>query len=92
VIEANPDQVPIARPRASPVKVALSSASDSGTASAPPIPCSALAASTISIDGASAQASEATAKTAIPIMYIRRRPYRSPSAPPSRISAERNRV
>src|SRR5688500_14236810 len=34
------------------------------------------------------QRSEATVKTAIPRLKIRRRPYLSPSAPPTRIKAE----
>jgi len=90
MIEANPDHVPIARPRSAPVNVTLISASDSGSASAAPMPCTERATiSTITL-GASAPPTDAKPKIAIPIAKNFRRPKRSPSAPPTRISAERN--
>jgi hypothetical protein len=54
----------------------------SGVNSAPPAPCTARAATSAPIVGASAAAAEPAVKTATPIVNIRRRPNRSPSAPP----------
>ena len=50
--------------------------------SAPPTPCTARAATSVPIVGASAAAADPAVKTATPIVNIRRRPNRSPSAPP----------
>ena len=41
----------------------------------------------VTLFGASAQAPEATANTTVPTVSIRRRPYRSPAAPPNSKSA-----
>ncbi len=74
VIAANPDHVPIARPRSTPVNVALMSASDSGIAHAAPIPWMQRAAISTSMLGAKAQASEAAVKITIPMTKSRLRP------------------
>ena len=58
----------------------------SGVNSAPPAPCTARAATSTPIDGARAAAAEPAVKTATPIVNIRRRPNRSPSAPPVKSS------
>ena len=79
-------QLPIAAPRSDAEKVFTITASELGTSSAPAIPCTARAATSGPIDGASAHASDATPKPATPIAKIRRSPYRSPSDPPTRIS------
>ncbi|PBC71282.1 hypothetical protein BX265_5879 [Streptomyces sp. TLI_235] len=83
----SPDQAPTAAPRSSAWNTACSMASEPGVSSAPPTPCSARAAISTSMFGAAAQNAEATANQATPIRNTRRRPYRSPSEPPSRISA-----
>jgi hypothetical protein len=57
-----------------------------GVRSAPPTPCSTLAAMRNSAVGASAHSREAPVKAITPITNTRRRPTRSPSEPPSRIS------
>ena len=74
--------IPIAAPRRSGGKAALSSASPSGITSAAPAPWTARAAISSPTFGASAQAAEARAKRVSPTAYIRRRPSRSPSAAP----------
>ena len=56
VSEAKPDHVPIALPRSSPVNVTLISASDSGTASAAPMPCTERATISTMMLGAAAHA------------------------------------
>ena len=83
----DPAQVPIARPRSPSGKCALMIARLLGTSSAPPIPCTARAAISTPAPGAIAQATDAAVKTATPIAKTRRRPNRSPAAPPTRISA-----
>ncbi len=85
----NPDHSPTARARSSGWKLAWMSASDPGVSSAPPTPWSARAAMRIPAFGASPQSSEAAANQTTPTTNTRRRPYRSPSAPPSRISPAR---
>ncbi|GJI87247.1 hypothetical protein RugamoR1_04100 [Rugamonas sp. R1(2021)] len=56
-------------------------ASELGTSSAAPMPCSARATfSTIAV-GAMAQATEAAVNSAKPVMKVRREPNLSPSAP-----------
>ena len=72
--DANPDQVPIARPRSAPVNAALTSASDCGIANAAPIPWTQRAATSSGAFGAAAHAPEATAKSAMPTTNQRRRP------------------
>jgi hypothetical protein len=57
-----------------------------GGSSAPPIPCSSRAKISASALGATAHKSEAAVNQAVPITKMRRRPMRSPSEPPSRIS------
>jgi hypothetical protein len=61
-------------------------ASELGVTSAPAAPCSARAATSRLIDGASAHASEKAPKAAIPVVNARRAPQTSPTEPPSRIS------
>ena len=77
-----PDHTPSASPRCCGGNASASSVSVSGVAIAAPIPCSARAAISRSLDGASADAAEATVNSAIPAMNIRLRPKRSPSAAP----------
>jgi len=89
VIAAAPDHVPIARPRAAPAKLAEIKARLPGVASAPPTPWIARATSRKRRLGASAHAADAAAKSAMPTTKIRRRPYTSPSEPPTRMSAAR---
>ena len=60
--------------------------SDPGTSSAPPMPCSTRAATSSPVVGASPHSSEAAANQTTPTRKTRRRPYRSPSAPPSSTS------
>ncbi len=62
------------------------SASEPGVRSAPPIPCNALAAMSVPAFGAIPHSSEAAANHTTPTTKVLRRPYRSPSEPPSRIS------
>ena len=64
-------------------------ASEPGVSSAPPMPCSARAAMSTPMSGASPHSAEASANQITPMRKIRRRPSRSPSAPPSRISPAR---
>ena len=75
-----PDQMPSASPRLSAAKASLSRVSDSGVITAPPRPCTARAAISASVVGASAAAAEATVKIATPDANTVRRPSRSPSA------------
>jgi hypothetical protein len=64
----------------------------SGVTIAPPTPCTARAAISAPIDGASAAAAEPTVKIAIPIRNRRLRPNLSPSAAPIRSSTAKVRV
>ena len=57
-----------------------------GVTSAPPMPCSVRAAISAWMPGASAQSTEAAVNHTEPMTKTRRRPNRSPAAPPSRIS------
>ncbi len=84
-----PDQRPTAAERSSGWNTAWSIASEPGVSSAPPMPCTARAAISTSMVGAAAQAADAAANQTTPSRKIRRRPYRSPSAPPSRIRPAR---
>ncbi len=79
-------QLPIAGPRSSSGKVATITASALGVSSALATPCSARAAISAWIEGASAHSSDATPKPPTPSAKTRRSPYRSPSEPPIRIS------
>jgi hypothetical protein len=83
----SPDQAPIALGRSSGWKLAWISASEPGVSSAPPTPCRARAATSTSMLGASPHSADATANQHTPTRNTRRRPNRSPSEPPSRISA-----
>ena len=85
-IDTNPVHAPIARARSSGTKAASMIARLPGVSSAPPTPCSARAAISTPTDGATAHSAEATVNQAMPITNTRRRPMRSPSAPPNRIS------
>ena len=67
-------KMPIAAPRFSGGKAALSRARPSGMISAAPAPWSARAAISVSTFGASAQAADETVKTARPTAYSLRRP------------------
>ena len=87
-----PPHAPSARPRFSAGTAALRMVSVSGVTIAPPTPCSARAAFSTSIDGASAANAEAAVKIASPITNSRRRPKRSPSAAPVRSSTAKVRV
>ena len=62
-----------------------------GTIAAAATPFNARAAIIVPGVGASATASEARTKSAIPAMKTRPTPNRSPAAPPTRISAESGR-
>ena len=77
-----PDQTPIAIPRRSGGNASASRVSVSGVTIAAPMPCSARAAISRPIDGATAEAAEERVKRTIPAMNIRLRPKRSPSAAP----------
>jgi hypothetical protein len=75
-----PDQMPRARPRFSGANTSLRRVSESGVITAPPRPCSARAAMSASVVGASAAAADETVKMPIPTAKTVRRPSRSPSA------------
>ena len=85
-------QIPSATPRRAAGNASERIVSVSGITSAPPRPCTARAAMSASIDGASAAAAEATVKSAIPNANMRRRPKRSPSAAPVRRKTAKVRV
>ena len=75
-----PSRIPMADPRRSAEKAALTSASESVITSAPPTPWTARAAISQPASGASAHATEASENKARPAVNIRRRPNLSPSA------------
>lgn len=79
----SPDQAPIALPRSSDRKDASRMARLPGVSSAAPTPCKARAAIRTPEFGARPQSADATANQTTPITKSRRRPYRSPSAPPT---------
>ena len=58
-----------------------------GVSSAPATPCSARAATRVSMFGAIPHSREAAANPTTPTRKTRRRPNRSPAAPPSRMNA-----
>src|SRR5688500_16792041 len=78
-----PAHWPMAAPRSSGVKSASRMARLLGTSSAPAAPCTILAATSSSMEGAKAQSTEAAAKASDPQAKMRRRPYTSPNEPPS---------
>ena len=82
---------PIAAPRSSPANAMSSIARLFGTSNAPAAPCTTRSATRGISPGASAHPAEAIAKATHPIANTRARPKRSPSAPPSSISALRVR-
>ena len=73
---------PTAWPRSDSANVRTITASAAGVSSAPETPCSARAATSSSIVGASAHSSEVTPKPATPATNTRRSPITSPSEPP----------
>ena len=85
----SPDHAPMAAARSLPWNEAEISARLPGVSSAPPTPCSARPAMRNSTDGASPHSAEASANHTTPMQKMRRRPKRSPSEPPSRISPAR---
>ena len=82
-----PAQAPKAAPRSSCGKVAPINASAPGVSRAAPIPCAARPAINSCAVGASPQAMDDRANRPTPIRNTRRRPNRSPAAPPIRTSA-----
>ena len=85
----SPDQAPMARGRSSAANVDWMMASEPGVSSAPPMPCSARAAISTPMLGARPHSADESANQVTPMRNTRRRPNRSPSAPPSRISPAR---
>ena len=83
-----PDQAPMARGRSSGLKLASRMARLAGVSSAPPIPWATRPSTSAASFGASAHATDATAKTTTPVWNTRLRPNRSPRDPPSKISAD----
>src|SRR5215211_5699049 len=82
-----PAHRPIAVPRSSSLKDASSMARLFGTNIAPADPCTNRSTSNAIEFGASAQPTVATENATAPVTNSRRRPYRSPSAPPSNVNA-----
>ena len=78
-----PAQIPMARARLWPGKVDTTSDSVAGIKNAAPSPMTARAPMSGPVEWTSAQASEPPPKIATPIRKRRRRPKRSPSAPPN---------
>jgi hypothetical protein len=81
-IPLTPDHTPMASPRRSGGKASASRVSVSGVAIAAPTPWVARATISRPIDGARAAAAEDTVNSAMPLMNMRLRPRRSPSAAP----------
>ena len=77
-IPLTPDHTPIAMPRRSSGNASASSVRVSGVTSAAPAPCTARAATSIPVLGAT----DAPVNTVIPSRNMRLRPKRSPSAAP----------
>jgi hypothetical protein len=88
----SPDQAPRAFDRSSATKEACRIARLPGVSSAAPTPCRARARMRTPALGANAQPREATANQIVPTIKIRRRPYRSPSVPPSSSSPAKAKV
>ena len=74
VMDVNPDQVPIARPRSASLKVALMMARLPGTRNAAPIPCSARAMMSMRGDVAKPQRIDAAVNATTPKRNTRLRP------------------
>ncbi len=87
---ARPDQAPMAVLRSVGAKAPWIIARLPGVSSAPPAPCRIRATMSSSAVGARPQANEARANQMVPTTKTLRRPYRSPSAPPSRIRDARD--
>ena len=81
----SPDHEPIARARSARTKTDSMIARLPGVRSAPPTPCRTRAAISILASGATPHSTDAAANQITPITNTRRRPIRSPRAPPSRI-------
>ncbi len=88
---ASPDQAPIAAPRSDCRNDAEMMARLPGMSSAAVMPCSARAAMSASIDGATPLSSDVAANPTNPMMKTRRRPKRSPRDPPMTSSDPRVR-
>ena len=82
----SPDHAPMARPRSRGSNDACRMARLPGVSIAAATPWTTRAAISVPTVGAMAQPSEASVNPPAPSMNTRRRPKRSPSAPPSRIS------
>ena len=82
----SPDHAPMARARSSGRNELCRIARLPGVSSAPPMPCKARAATSVSMLGAIPHSSDATANQVTPMTKTRRRPNRSPRDPPSRIN------
>ena len=89
-IPPRPDQAPIAGARSSRTNAPWIIARLPGVSRPPPMPCSSRATTRVSAVGAIPHSSEAIANHTVPITNSRRRPNRSPSEPPSRISEASN--
>ena len=87
-VPLSPDHAPMARERSSGRKLASRMARLPGVSSAPPTPCTTRASTRNTAVGATAHSSEPMANTTMPSWKMRLRPKRSPSDPPSRMSAE----
>ncbi len=85
-------QAPRARPRRCGVTAADSSVRVSGITMAAPTPCTARAATSAPMPGASAAAADPAVNRVRPATNIRRRPYRSPSVAPVSSSTAKVRV
>ena len=89
VAPARADHAPMARARSSGWNVDERMARLPGTSMAAPTPWTARAATSRVMLGARPHRSEAAVKAAMPSRYTRRRPYWSPSEPPSSSRLER---
>ena len=89
---ANPDQAPMALERSWGANVASRIARLPGVSSAPPTPCRILAPTRNPAEGATPHSNDAAANQTTPMTNRRRRPKRSPSAPPSSRSPASERV
>ena len=87
-----PAQVPIALPRSASSKVAPMIASEHGINSAAPTPWMARARINCATVGDRPHQIDAAAKIAMPTTKMRRRPNRSPAAPPVKTNADRQSV
>src|SRR5438874_9518165 len=84
-----PDQVPIALPRRCSSNAALMMARLPGTSNAAPTPCTARATISCRTPTANPHHADAAAKMTTPTRNTRRRPNRSPAAPPTNKRAAR---